>query len=31
MSTLVRFNLMSLDGFFAGPDGDIDWHNTEGE
>ncbi len=31
MSKLVLFNLMTLDGFFAGPDGEIDWHNVDEE
>ena len=31
MSKLILFHLMSLDGSFAGPDGDIDWHNNGGE
>ena len=31
MSKLILFNLISLDGFFAGPDGDIDWHNVDEE
>jgi dihydrofolate reductase len=25
------FNLVSLDGFFSGPTGDIDWHNVDEE
>lgn len=25
------FNLISVDGFFAGADGNIDWHNTDDE
>jgi dihydrofolate reductase len=25
------FNLVSLDGFFAGPNGEIDWHNVDEE
>ncbi len=31
MSKLVLFNLMTLDGFFAGPNGEIDWHNVDAE
>ncbi len=31
MSKLILFNLMSLDGFFAGPHGEIDWHNVDAE
>ena len=31
MSKLILFNLMTLDGFFAGPDGEIDWHNVDEE
>lgn len=25
------FNLITLDGFFAGPNGEIDWHNVDDE
>jgi dihydrofolate reductase len=28
---IVLFNMMTLDGFFAGPNGDIDWHKTDDE
>lgn len=31
MRRVVMFNLMSLDGFFAGPNGEIDWHNVDEE
>lgn len=31
MRKIVVFNLVSLDGFFAGPRGNIDWHNTDEE
>ncbi len=31
MRKLVVFNLVSLDGYFAGPDGNIDWHNIDDE
>ncbi len=31
MRKLMVFNLVSLDGFFAGPDGNIDWHNVDDE
>ncbi len=31
MSKLFSFNMMTLDGFFAGPDGDISWHNVDEE
>ena len=31
MRKIVVFNLVSLDGFFAGPKGEIDWHNTDRE
>ena len=31
MRKIVVFNLISLDGFFAGPKGEIDWHNTDAE
>lgn len=26
MRKVIVFNLVSLDGFFAGQDGNIDWH-----
>jgi hypothetical protein len=25
------FNLVSVDGFFVGPKGEIDWHNVDDE
>ena len=25
------FNLISLDGYFAGPNGELDWHNVDDE
>ncbi len=25
------FNMISLDGFFSGPNGEIDWHNVDEE
>jgi dihydrofolate reductase len=28
---LFVFNMVTLDGFFAGPNGEIDWHNTDDE
>lgn len=28
---LILFNLMTLDGFFEGPNHEIDWHNVDGE
>jgi len=28
---LYSFNMVSLDGFFAGPNGEIDWFNTDAE
>ncbi len=28
---IIVFNLISLDGFFAGVDGNIDWHNVDDE
>lgn len=28
---IIVFNMISLDGYFAGPDGDISWHNTDEE
>lgn len=31
MQKLGVFNLMSLDGYIAGPDGDISWHNVDPE
>ena len=31
MRKLVVFNLVSVDGFFAGSKGDIDWHNYDAE
>ena len=31
MRRLGVFNLVSLDGYFAGPGGDISWHNPDQE
>jgi dihydrofolate reductase len=31
MRRLTVFNLVSLDGYFAGPSGDISWHNVDEE
>ena len=31
MSKLFSFNMVTLDGFFEGPNGEIDWHNVDGE
>jgi dihydrofolate reductase len=31
MRKLIMFNLMTLDALFAGPDGNIDWHNVDDE
>jgi dihydrofolate reductase len=31
MRKIVMFNLVSVDGFFAGPDGNIDWHVVDEE
>ena len=31
MGSLVMFNMVSLDGFFADQDGSIDWHTTDEE
>lgn len=31
MRNLIMFNLITLDGFFAGPNGEIDWHNVDDE
>jgi dihydrofolate reductase len=31
MGKVISFNLMTLDGFFAGPHGEIDWHRVDDE
>lgn len=31
MRKVILFNMLTLDGFFAGPDGEIDWHNVDEE
>ena len=31
MRKVIVANLVSLDGFFAGPNGEIDWHNVDEE
>ncbi|MDE1810705.1 MAG: dihydrofolate reductase [Candidatus Micrarchaeota archaeon] len=31
MGKIVVFNLVTIDGFFAGPNGEIDWHNYDDE
>lgn len=31
MRKLVVFNLVTLDGYIAGPNGEIDWHNVDDE
>ncbi len=31
MRKIVLFNLISIDGYFAGIDGDISWHNVDDE
>lgn len=31
MSKLILFNMISLDGFFEGPDDDLGWHVTDEE
>jgi dihydrofolate reductase len=31
MRKLFSFNMVTLDGFIAGPGGDISWHNTDEE
>lgn len=31
MRKLFSFNMVSLDGFFEGPNRDIDWHNVDAE
>ena len=31
MRKVILFNLITLDGFFAGPNGEIDWHHVDEE
>ena len=31
MRKLFEFNMVTLDGFFEGPNGDIDWHNADNQ
>lgn len=31
MRKLFSFNMMTLDGFFEGPKGEIDWHNADNQ
>jgi dihydrofolate reductase len=31
MAKIIVFNMISIDGFFCGPNGEIDWHNVDGE
>lgn len=31
MSNIILFNLITLDGFFEGPNRDINWHNVDDE
>lgn len=31
MRKLILFNMMSLDGFFAGPESELDWHHVDDE
>jgi dihydrofolate reductase len=31
MRKLIMFNLVTIDGFFAGPNSEIDWHNVDTE
>ena len=31
MRKIILFNMVTLDGFFAGPNGEIDWHNVDEE
>lgn len=31
MRKIIMFNLISLDGFFAGKNGNIDWHQVDDE
>jgi dihydrofolate reductase len=31
MRKVIVFNMITLDGYFAGPNGDIDWHSVDEE
>jgi dihydrofolate reductase len=31
MQKIIVFNMVTVDGYFAGVDGDISWHNTDAE
>lgn len=31
MAKIIVFNMLTLDGFFAGVDGEISWHNVDAE
>ncbi len=31
MRKIIVFNLVTVDGLFAGPNGEIDWHNYDDE
>ncbi len=31
MRKVILFNMVTLDGFFAGPSGEIDWHHVDAE
>ena len=31
MRKVILFNMVTLDGFFEGPNGEIDWHNADEE
>ncbi len=31
MPKIIVFNMITVDGFFAGPNGEIDWHNVDAE
>jgi dihydrofolate reductase len=31
MARLILFNMMTVDGFFEGPNKEIDWHNVDSE
>jgi dihydrofolate reductase len=31
MSKIILFNMISIDGFFEGPEKELDWHNVDAE
>jgi dihydrofolate reductase len=31
MRKVILFNMVTIDGFFTGPEGEIDWHNVDDE